>query len=279
MRTPLVATVLPFLKRAETPLEQANAEALRYAEAVRETNNAKLLSSANTDIRNAVLGALGAGVVFRGGQEALRQFRRKRFVRPTETTLPVIEKPASFMLGHDAKNKAGIPYYLPAMGIGTALAAYGGWKLSDMLADRVNAYRRKRRVEEAKTDFEDALVSQYEPEKKASDSTMAAIGRDLDELYRVTGKLVKMGFDVRNNAGTLLQAYGTYAGLSALLAGAVAAKSTWDDESKQEAFDKAVSTRKRRNYSAYRTPIEVQPERFDPSTRLTNREVRELTGG
>lgn len=103
----------------------------------------------------------------------------------------------------DVKSK---PWFLPgAVGAGM-LGIYGGWKGVGAISDWHHDLARKRELEDAKREYRNALVEQYNSDKRAADNVAGV----LDEL---AGRMVKSS--ASNLGGAALGSYLTLAGLLA----------------------------------------------------------------
>ena len=161
--------------------------------------------------------------------------------------------------------------YMPAMMGAGALGLYGGWKGVDALLQHQRDQASKQKVEDARKDFEQALLESYPKPRKPSgipglkvsqdeqESDGQKLSRALDDLYDKLQE--KRAFDwsiggmvspdtTQNLAGM----YGTYALGSGLLAG----KLTYDAGMKnngQTVLRKAIARRARRQ--AMQRPSEI----------------------
>lgn len=68
------------------------------------------------------------------------------------------------------------PWMLPALLATGGLAAYGGWKLSDLLADKMRRSRLREEEEDVKREFYKTLM-------KSSSDAQSGLGTDLDALH------------------------------------------------------------------------------------------------
>lgn len=109
--------------------------------------------------------------------------------RPEDRRIP------GHIAGDDATTNAELPFYIPAVGLGAPLAAYGGYKLVDWLLNKRNKQQQTSQIDEAKKRYHDALLAQYTPNQIQKWSS-ANINEGLDILFdavskRVEGKLEK----------------------------------------------------------------------------------------
>jgi hypothetical protein len=208
--------------------------------------SAAVRASAMRDIKHMLLAGLGIGAAARGGYGIYNLLRRnvaptrKPISGPVMTEIPYDErkrrKLASdeepqekqaftdwfkrLMKGEESTQKTSIPWQLVgSMGAGAG-GLYGGWSVMDMLLDRRRQQAKQDEVEQAKKEFERALVSQYKrPGKTAEDSS--SLGVALDAVFdQVTeGKEGLEKAAASDISGQALNMYGLYGGTTALLAG------------------------------------------------------------
>lgn len=108
-----------------------------------------------------------------------------------------------------------VPWVMPAAMLAAGGGLYGGWKAVDKLLDARRRAAQEAEYEEAKREFETAIMDQYG--KQGADSELR---RALDGLFEKASRfndMVKSAFwpEVGNVA---LNSYGTYAGLTGLAA-------------------------------------------------------------
>lgn len=276
-------------------IKQADALGDAFGGAVDDAGSTLLQTQGLRDVRNLGLAGLGVGAAGRGlvGLIQLLKSNKPKKMRsgPAELSLPypaeAEEKAgfdiAGFLGGNSATTKAGIPWYGPAMLGGAALGLGAGWKGMDAVLDA----RRKRemdgQLDSARQEFHDALMSQYdEPQKvdhrnvsgtkKAADATMAAVGAGLDALFtKVAAVLDDPGVEkaalelpsMANAAGVGAGAYGMYAGLSGLMAGALMYNKT-NKRSRRAILESALKKRQRRQFMQRPTEITAVPEPVAP---------------
>jgi hypothetical protein len=174
----------------------------------------------------------------------------------------------SFLGGDYASKTTGIPWTIPAGMLGGLGAIYGGWKGMDKILDARRKAKLEEELEDAKSDFNQALLEQYD-EKIGSDEP--SLSQDLDTLYDQVEKVAFGDVDWGNISGTTAGMYGTYAGLAALLAGLTA--HDWSSKrSKRELLRKAQQRKARRLQmqrpsEIYATPVPVpKPSRTAPDS-------------
>jgi hypothetical protein len=213
------------------------------------------------DIANYLMLGAGAGVAMRGATGIANLLRGDQEVVPSKTVdMPVLfgvpkkveddeaDKEDIKKLEYksaeekEAYSKSSLPYYLPAMLLGTPLAAYGGWKAVDAVLDKQRKAKSEDNLEEAKSDYEAALLDSYK--KSASTDEM------LDEV-----------FNNYKEANTFNDILGTGKGLAltyALAAGPLGymmVNSQMKKNSKRKILEKAMRERARRQ--AAKQPAEL----------------------
>lgn len=189
-------------------------------------------------------------------------------------------KQADFLAGDAATTKSGIPWYGPAMLLGGLGGLGVGWKGMDALIDARRKKEMEGELESARSQFHDALMSQYSKpvkmhpglipgaDKEGADSTMTKVGQALDVLWeKLSAALAeeenrptaKQAFDLSNAAGQLAGGYGMYAGLSGLLSGALV-YDKMQKRSRRAVLESALKKRQRRRFMQQPTEIYAQPE-------------------
>lgn len=158
-------------------------------------------------------------------QEEQRKSRRKMaadqppapgvLLDPVETPSGTVQPPIppgpippsgwmSYLAGLSSTGIKDKPLFFPgAVGAGM-LGIYGGWKGVGAISDWHHDLARKRELEDAKREYRNALVEQYNSDKRAADNVAGV----LDEL---AGRMVKTAF----SGGEALGSYLTLAGLLA----------------------------------------------------------------
>jgi len=255
-----------------------------FSGAVQNMASTQLQSDALGDVKRFGLTGLGIGVAGRailGAVQHLRANRAKK-TRTGPAYLPMPfpatpEKSGSFAFGDDASSKSGIPWYGAASALSTIGGLALGWKGMDKLIDRQRRKRMEQELTDARSQFHDALISQYDkpvelhPElinKKASDDTMVKVGQALDQLYgkflqamssQTDAVLTKQALDLPNLAGQVADGYGVYSGLTGLLAGAYVYDKV-SKRSRKAVLESALKKRQRRQFMQRPTEIFAQPE-------------------
>lgn len=127
-----------------------------------------------------------------------------------------------FLAGRNALSPTGMPWYLPAVALAAGGGGFLGWKAMDALLDKARADQLERELEEAKQEFREALLAQFdEPREypkellKTSRCRWRDVGVVLDWAWKKG--LLKRGDDhlttptLRDYLGRLTGLYGLYA--------------------------------------------------------------------
>ena len=263
-------------------VKQADPSDATFADAVNNMAAQQLKADALRDVGSLGLAALGIGAAGRGAvglyNVIKRNQQKKNRAGPALLPLPFpVEKAGSFtgwLFGDMASTKAGIPLYGPAMlGVGLGGAALG-WGGMDRLLDARRKAEQDVELENARSQFHQALMSQYDKpiaalpkkkeEKKAEDALMEKVGQDLDRLWGKCANILnnyqlKQGLDFANLGGMAAGGYGVYAGLSGLLTGSLVYNAL-KKRSQQAVLEKAIQKRDRRRFAQSPTEIYAVPE-------------------
>lgn len=246
-----------------------------FANAVHQTQANNLQGDALNDVKHLALATLGLGGAMRGGIGLYNMAKRSRPKRKVSPLLsmpyPVAEKAGGFLGGDAATTKAGIPWYGPAMMMAGIGGIGAGWKGVDHVLNKRRERERGNDLSDARQQFHDALMSQYDApltgtpptaSKTASDSTMVKVGEDLDKLY---DNFEKAAITLGDAAGQGLGMYGMYAAPAALMTGAL----VYDKARKRQrraVLDKAIQRRDRRKFNVSPPEITAVPQPFHPPT-------------
>ena len=204
--------------------------------------NAKMQSAAKSQILNTMLLGGGLGAAFRGVTGLSNLLGESK---PTASPRRVVELPVPYADKPTAKKSVkekragdedatvpyGLSYYMPGMLLGGGLAAAGGWKGVDALIDRQRHKQETESLDEAKQEYEDALLGSY---KRAVDEA-------LDKAFKTYEK--KAG--LADITGGLTGAGLTYAAAS-LPAGYMVVNDMMKKNSKRALLEKALKERARR---------------------------------
>jgi hypothetical protein len=235
-----------------------------FATAANQVATQNLASDAWKDVGNVGLASLGLGA---GGAGLIALMKRlhsdkpKRLNVPNTLPLPypVEEDEAPERLakkGMDISMKAGLPWYGPAM-MFTGMAGLGaGWKGVDSIMQAQAAKQRQKEIEEAKNEFHQAILSQYDaPIGAKAAAAPDELSQALDSLY----DMVKTAMTTGDMLGMAGGGYGIYAGLSGLAAGALV-YDKMRKRSQRAVLEKALQRRERRRFAMSPSPIYAQPE-------------------
>lgn len=217
--------------------------------------NQKLQRDAVNSIIKALGLGLGAGAAVRG-ISALRDTHDKKIVAPSVVDMPVPysdkskekeqEKTAD---NQKATNRFGLNYYMPSLVLGTPLAAYGGWKAVDAVLKARQKAKTDRELEEAKQDYEEALIGAY---KKSTDEV-------LDSAFDL---LEKNAFSIDNTfpnlSGALQGAALTYVPLS-LLGGYALVNNRMEKGNQKKLIEKALRERALRHEQQQPSELYARP--------------------
>jgi hypothetical protein len=217
-----------------------NSNAKRLGE-LKELRPRQVAKNRQSQILNALLLAGGAGAALRGGLGLSRMFSEEKPVPSRTVDMPLLypgdedeEKAANEksaegtvtdrlfdMVGMGPKadpqatEESGVGGYLPALLLGTPLAAYAGWKGVDAIFDKQRKEKTKNHLAKAKRDYEAALLGSY---KTASDnsSPIAHLDKAFDSLEKAAeGSLLNpMNWLPPNLSGQAKGLLATYAMLS-----------------------------------------------------------------
>lgn len=196
------------------------------------------------DVSKNLLLAFGLGASLRGAQGLTGLFKKEKPAVPYRT----VELPVSYPDKEEDEKVAYSEYsnslYMPAMLLGTPLAAYGGWKGVDKLLDSQRKERSKAELAEAKRDYEAAVMEAY---KKAEDDFST------DDMLDRVFSTVKSA-DLSDSYDKLKGIAATYALASGPL-GFMLVNSAMQKGSKRKLLEKAMKERARRQ--ATRQPAEL----------------------
>lgn len=220
-----------------------------------------LMRMSPTQIRNTLLtgsaAGAGSGAAF-GYVGAHRYMNDKPAARPAAPATPADR---AYKKAFDVTSKTAIPWYRPAMLLAGMGGLYGGWKGVDAALDAQRRSARDKEVEEAKREFHDALMAQYDKPLKTSLGKAGAAPADLlAGLGRVFGQLekvaqhVKRGGRLNDLGGEAAGIYGSYALLSGLATGALVYEQARKRQ-RREILNKALQRRDRHRY--YTAPPEI----------------------
>jgi hypothetical protein len=245
----------------------------------------------NQALRNAAsLGVVGLGAGAAGrGLTGLVQLINRNMSKPRRSYPPAIpvdlplqkqdeEAPdqpkfaasADFLRGDYAQSVGGVPWAIPAAVGAGAAGMYGGWNAMDYLLDKRRKGDLEAELEQAKQEYEAALMSNAGG-KQAADGTLAA---DLDKLYdavvekqsQTSGE--KKATSAADWAGFGLGNYGIYAGATGLT-GAMLAYSYAKKRQRRAVIERALKERRKRRFSSQPAAMYVRPTTNQPTVPKT----------
>lgn len=234
---------------------------------VQQYHNQQLQADAKTDIVKALLLAGGIGAAVRGAGGLQDMFTNKRVAPQRVVEMPVPyptedeEKKEKKANNDLATSKIGLNYYLPSMLLGAPLAAYGGWKGVDALLNSQKRDEREQELEEAKRDYEKALLGSY---KKA---TAAALDSAFSKLQKTAVSLTTpftLARDVINQYAPNLEGAATggllTAGLLSAPLGYMLVNKAMKKNSRRSILQKALAERARRQAKTQPPEIYAIPQ-------------------
>ncbi len=247
-------------------------KATGFADAVRLQHGSAMRQQAMKQLGRLLLTGAGVGVGARG-LLGLVQMGKRNVSPPTalgggaisvDVPVPVEEEEkfagamGDFFRGDYAKNPSGIPWMIPATVIGGAGSIYGGWKLMDSVLDARRKKELRDDVESAKSDFHQALLSEFDrPARVPKLASDRSLGEDLEKLYE---NVKSAGFldNAAHAAGVGTGVYGTIAGFSGL-ATAIGAYQATKKRQEQELLRKAHKMRLRQRWMQQPPPLVANP--------------------
>lgn len=241
-------------------------------------------SSALHYAKNIGLTAFGVGGAIAGARGLARLLRRNSKPVDEDSALmgstqlpfryPVSVKSAGvldFLGGSGATNATDVPWALPLYGAALAGGGLAGHSLVSSLLDRQRKKEYKGDLERARSEFQQAMLSQYaKPLKAASVGQPTTVFAKLAEIRKkflehaeklAVTKAPRV--KTANWPGTVAGSYGLYALLSSIGAGTAAYK-FMQQKQKSEAIDRALRDRRRQEYSDNPPPIVAFPAPVSP---------------
>lgn len=239
-----------------------------FAKALQEVAEGQMKQDAMGDIGNIGLAGLGVGAGAAGVAGLARLFKKKKN-RTTNPVLPLpfpvepSQMPERFISKKaDITTRAALPWYGPAMmasGMGGMALGWGG--IDSVLKAKAKKDR-EAELEAARSEFHDAMLSQYDKPLKAPAKTAGddELGRELDRLFDLTQQaLEKKAMNMADAGGMALGGYGMYAGLTGLLTGSVV-YNQMKKRSRAAILEKAMQKRERRKFMQSPPEIYAVPE-------------------
>ena len=235
--TRLMSSLNPFAKAPKEVTDFQNA----YATQLNKDTVSSLLKGM------AILA--GGGAALRGLSclgEATTPRKRKRTGRVVEMPVPYAEKGAventannSWFSGATAP--VGLPYTIPSALLGFPLAFYGGWKGVDALMDKQRRAQTESELDEAKRDYESALLGSY---KTASDND-GSVSANLDKAFAGLQEKAEKAAFFENAPGSMAGLAAAYT-LGTLPLGYYVVDKQMKKNSRKAILDKALRERARR---------------------------------
>lgn len=229
---------------------------------------AQIAGTGMTDIMHTGLAALGAGAAARGGVGLLNLIKRHvnpvkpKYPQAVVTRIPVpVADDVTDEKSAEYTAKTSFPWYYPGMMLAGGLGLYGGWKGVDALFDKQRQAQKSQEMDEAKGDFESALLDSYAKPRRLGAGNVAKTAADelgvaLDALF---DGMNKEAFNWSDIGGTAAGLYGAYA----LATGVPAGMWAYDRASKGSrgaTLDKAMKLRSRRAYLNRPSEIYAVPD-------------------
>ena len=206
------------------------------------------------------IGAAGRGLV--GGYNMIDRKLHPRKPKYPGAVMTAMPYESDEPVEKTAEPGATWPQILHGALYGTAVTAagmggaYGGWKGIDAILDRRRKGEDDDEVEEAREEFNKALLDTTRKPKMAADASPGEkLGAALDELYDVWEKRA----DLKDWLAQLAGGYGMYA----VGTGSIAGMLTYDHfnkQSKRKALEAAMALRQKRDYLAHPSQIMAVPE-------------------
>lgn len=251
--------------------KKADIDPAQFASAVQGANAMNVRNDALKEIAMMGAGTLGLGMGLRGLAGLWQRTRPqstdlKRLSGPAVLTFPIPEKEQKKKkeLTKAADSKWTVPWYAPSMAMVGVGGLAGGWKTIDTMMKRERDKERETELDDARQQFHNALIAQYNTKQGA------ALGTILDRIY----DLFEKSAGLKDIAQTIPGLYGTYAGLTALMSGAL----VYDQAVKKQRrkiLEKAVRARQQKMFGNSPPEILAVPEMV-PRQQMSNREESSL---
>jgi hypothetical protein len=219
-------------------------------------------------IKNIGLTALGLGAGARGIMGLYNLMRRQQGPKtrsvmpvPVDVPYPTKQKQAfdigQFFKGDYANSYAEIPWAIPAATAAGVGGLAGGWSMLDGILDQRRKGRLDTDLEKARSDFDQALLAQYDKPKTAA----AELANELDKLYDnavAASKTEKAASGIAGPAGALTGMGLTIGGLGAV-ATAMAVYNAVKKRNTDSLLESAQKRRQRANFRANPTQLWARP--------------------
>lgn len=242
-------------------------------DAIDQVAATQMKADAFKDMRNLALLGAGAGVAGRGVVGLINLLKgprpsTTRLQGPTELPLPLPYRDEKEKVA-GITEKTSLPYYGPGMMMAGLAGAGLGWKGADMLLDSRRKREREQQLEAARSEFHDALLSQYDAplqvgssQARIKSAASVEVGQALDRLFEQfvqTGNELEKTATMADIGGKALSGYGTYAALAALMGGAWA-YDKGKKRSRRAVLESALKQRQRNQFAQSPTEIYAVPE-------------------
>lgn len=265
------------------------AAAPTFQAAVQQMANQQLQADAAGDVRNLALASLGVGVGARGLKGLYNLVARRPPARrsgPAELPLPypvAADEEKLAGLAAQATTKAGLPWYGPAMMLTGLGGLTAGWAGMDAALDARRRRERAQELAQAKQEFHDALLGQYDQPRaavKAAGDDAAALAEAAARLHRVYDLYAKTAgdktaFNWSDAAGAGLGAYGAYGALTGLGMGAFMFDKA-RKQSRRAILAKALQRREQRRFMEQPPEIFARPEPVAALPRVSPQDADDL---
>jgi hypothetical protein len=175
-------------------------------------------------------------------EEDERRLRKTAEIPGSETVTDTLNSPSGskfvdWLKGLTHQKPMSKPWFLPSIIGAGGLGALAGYKAVGAGTDYVQDRNRKQELEDAKREYRNALVEQYNVDKQSADSASAT-------LDRVASRFVKQAGSINDYAGLGMGTYLTLAGL--LAGGAGYGTYNWvKDRAPENRLAKAIKQRER----------------------------------
>lgn len=221
-----------------------------------EAFSSRLNKDTINNLLKGVVMLAGGGAALRGLSglnESVSPRKKRQTGRVVEMPVPYTEKESgesanSWYSG--ATSPVGLPYTIPATLLGLPLAFYGGWKGVDALLDKQRRAQTESELDEAKRDYESALIGSY---KTASDNSNS-FSADLSNAFKALHREAEKAAFFENVPGALTGLGAAYA-LTTLPLGYYVVDKQMKKYNRKAILEKALKERARR--AAVAQPPEI----------------------
>lgn len=273
MHNPILEAIYSLQALTGKPTEKHGNVGEQLVNTLQEMHATALRREALKDVGNLALAMTGVGVGARGAVGLYNLFKRnlnkprKPRSGPAQLALPypvevgeepiAVAKNAGFF--ETVTSKTNIPWYTPAMTMGSLAGLGLGWKGVDLILKRRAAAERQKQIDAVREQFHEALMFQHDDptldKKKKVATDTSEVGMALHRLCETFEKAANLA----DTLGGAVGLYGTYAGLTSLLTGAI----VYDKMRKRQRralLEKALQLRERKKFERSPTEIMAMPE-------------------